>query len=136
LRYAENAGIGFQLTNILRDLGEDAARGRVYLPREDLDRFSYSVARLRQGECDASYQQMMRFQVQRARDYYRSGWRLLPHLSAAGQGVFLMMGNTYRELLREIENRNYDVFRERVRVPAWKKAVFALGALGVRFGLV
>ena len=135
-RYAEDAGIAFQLTNILRDLGEDAARGRIYLPQDELDRFGYNVDRLRQGVCDASYHELMRFQVQRARGYYRSGWRLVPRLSPAGQAVFLMMSRTYRELLHEIETRDYDVFRGRVSVPRWKKLLFALLALPVRFGIV
>jgi 15-cis-phytoene synthase len=135
-RYAEDAGIAFQLTNILRDLGEDAGRGRIYLPAEDLTRFGYNVDRLRQGVCDASYHEMMRFQVQRARSYYHSGWRLVPRLSPAGQAVFLMMARTYRELLHEIEMRDYDVFRGRVRVPRWKKLLFALTVLPLRFGLV
>jgi phytoene synthase len=74
--------------------------------------------------------------VKRARAYYRSGWRLLPRLSSAGQAVFLMMANTYRGLLFEIEKRNYDVFRSRVKVPRWKKLVFALAALPVRFELM
>ena len=135
-RFAEDAGIAFQLTNILRDLGEDAARDRVYLPLEDLNRFGYSVERLRQGECDASFRAMMQFQVQRARDYYQSGWRLVRRLSSAGQAVFLMMARTYRGLLYEIEKRDYDVFRSRVRVPRWKKLLFALAVLPVRFGLM
>jgi 15-cis-phytoene synthase len=135
-QFAEDAGIAFQLTNILRDLGEDAARGRVYLPREDLNRFGYDAERLRQGVCDAAFQQMMRFEVARARAYYCSGWRLVPCLAPAGQAVFLMMARTYRNLLSEIENREYDVFRGRVRVPRWKKLLFALAALPVRFELV
>jgi phytoene synthase len=133
-RFAEDAGIAFQLTNILRDIGEDAARGRVYLPQEDLERFGYNRDRLRHGVCDASFKEMMQFQIERARQYYRSGWRLAPRLSPAGQAVFLMMANTYRELLHEMENRDYDVFRGRVRVPRWKKLIFALAALPVRFG--
>ena len=131
-RYAEEAGIAFQLTNILRDLGEDAARGRVYLPQEDLDRFGYSVDRLRQGVCDASFRELMRFEIARAREHYQRGWRLTPRLSPAGQAVFLMMARTYSELLREIEKRDYDVFRTRVRVPRWKKLLFALWALPAR----
>ncbi len=135
-RYAEDAGIAFQLTNILRDLGEDAARGRVYLPQEDLNRFGYSAESLQRGVHDSAFRELMRFEVQRARDYYRSGWRLVPRLSPAGQAVFLMMARTYRGLLYEIEKRNYDVFRGRVRVPRWKKLLFAMGALPVRFGWI
>lgn len=134
-RFAEHAGIAFQLTNILRDLAEDAGRGRVYLPQEDLDRFGYDADRLRRGVRDAAFRELMRFEVQRARAYYRSGWRLVPRLSASGQAVFLMMARTYRALLGEIEKRDFDVFRGRVRVPRWKKLLFAASALPARFGL-
>lgn len=133
LAYAEDAGIAFQLTNILRDLGEDAARGRVYLPEEDLTRFGYNLDRLRHGVCDASFRELMRFEVQRTRTFYQSGWRLVPRLTPAGQAVFLMMANTYRGLLSEIRRRDYDVFSSRVRLPRWKKLLFALAALPVRF---
>lgn len=135
-QFAEDAGIAFQLTNILRDLGEDAARGRIYLPSEDLEAFGYSPERLRQGVCDPAFREMMRFEIARARDFYRSGWRLVPCLSPAGQAVFLMMARTYRQLLCEIENRDYDVFRSRAKVPRWKKLMFALAALPARFELV
>jgi 15-cis-phytoene synthase len=134
LRCAEDAGIAFQLTNILRDLAEDAARGRVYLPQEDLERFGYDPTRLHQGVRDAAFRELMRFEVQRARAYYDSGWRLVPRLAPSGQAVYLMMARTYRGLLDEIEKRDYDVFRGRVRVPKWKKALFALTALPARFG--
>jgi phytoene synthase len=135
-QYAEDAGIAFQLTNILRDLGEDAGRGRIYLPSEDLERFGYSADRLRQGVCDPSFRELMRFEIARARDFYQSGWRLVPCLSPAGQAVFLMMARTYRHLLCEIEKRDYDVFRGRAKVPRWKKLMFALAALPARFELV
>jgi 15-cis-phytoene synthase len=133
-QFAEDAGIAFQLTNILRDLGEDAGRARVYLPAEDLDRFGYDADRLQRGVCDGAFRELMRFEVARARAYYESGWRLVPRLSAAGRAVFLMMARTYRELLGEIERRDYDVFSVRVRVPRWKKLMFALAALPARFG--
>ena len=68
--YAVNAGIAFQLTNILRDLGEDAARGRVYLPGEDIARFGYTVAKLQHAECDEGFRELMRFEVARARGFY------------------------------------------------------------------
>jgi phytoene synthase len=131
---AEDAGIAFQLTNILRDLGEDAGRGRIYLPSEDLARFGYGPDRLQQSIRDASFRELMQFETQRAREYYRSGWRLIPHLSPAGRAVFLMMARTYRGLLGEIERRDFDVFSGRVRVPRWKKLMFALAALPARFG--
>jgi phytoene synthase len=135
LQFAEDAGIAFQLTNILRDLGEDAARGRVYLPEEDLARFGYDVARLKQGVRDSAFRDLMRFEIGRARSFYVSGRRLMPLLSASGQAVFLMMARTYEGLLDEIESRDFDVFARRVKVPRWKKLLFAAWALAVRFEL-
>jgi phytoene synthase len=132
--YAEDAGLAFQLTNILRDLGEDAARGRVYLPREDLDRFGYDAERLRRGQRDEAFRALMRFEVARARRYYEAAWPLVPLLSPAGRAVFLMMARTYRALLEEIERRDYDVFSTRVRLSRWKKLWVAAGALPARLG--
>jgi phytoene synthase len=133
-KYAEDAGLAFQLTNILRDLGEDAARGRVYLPREDLDRFGYDVDRLNRGQRDEAFRALMRFEVQRAREFYDAGWQLAPLLAPAGRAVFLMMARTYRGLLDEIERRDYDVFSARVRLSRWRKIALAAGVLPVRLG--
>lgn len=135
-QYAEAAGIAFQLTNILRDLGEDAARARVYLPQEDLKRFGYDADRLRRGERDAAFHDLMGFEVQRARAFYDAAGPLVPRLEPAGRAVFLMMARTYRGLLDEIERRDYDVFRGRVRVSRWRKLWFAARVLPVRLGWV
>lgn len=135
-KYAEDAGLAFQLTNILRDLGEDAARGRVYLPREDLDRFGYGADRLSRSERDEAFRALMRFEVERARQFYASAWPLVPRLAPAGRAVFLLMARTYRSLLDEIERRDYDVFSTRVRVNRWRKLLLALGVLPVRLGWV
>jgi phytoene synthase len=132
--HAEQAGLAFQLTNILRDLGEDAARGRVYLPREDLDRFGYDAAGFARGVRDDHFQALMRFEVERARQYYESAWPLLPLLSPPGRAVFLVMARTYRGLLDAIEKCDYDVFSHRVRLSGWRKLFFALRALPVRWG--
>jgi phytoene synthase len=133
-RYAEDAGLAFQLTNILRDLGEDAARGRVYLPRDELGRFGYDAQRLARGERDEAFRALMRFQVERARGYYEAAWPLVPLLRPAGRAVFLVLARTYRGLLDVIERRDYDVFSGRVRVSGWRKLLLALGALPVRWG--
>lgn len=136
--YAESAGIAFQLTNILRDLGEDAARGRVYLPRDELDRFGYSEAQLLQGDRGEgegeSFQRLMRFQVDRARRYYQAAEPLDQYLSPSGRAVFCVMARTYRGLLEAIERRQYDVFSSRVSLSCWRKVGLALGALPVRWG--
>jgi len=134
--YAEDAGVAFQLTNILRDLGEDAARGRVYLPAEDFQRFGYDAAGLAIGRRDERFRALMEFQVARAREYYDAAMPLVPLLSPPGRAVFLVMARTYRGLLDAIERRGYDVFSSRARVSSWRKWFFALRALPVRWGLL
>jgi len=131
---AEAAGLAFQLTNILRDLAEDAARGRVYLPREDLERFGYTEEQLRRGDRDERFRRLMRFQVERARSYYEAARPLAGLLRPAGRAVFLVMARTYRGLLEAIEQRDYDVFSGRVRLSRWHKMWLALRALPVRWG--
>lgn len=138
---AEHAGIAFQLTNILRDLPEDLERGRVYLPAEDLKRFGVDLGdggphcTLPILEADG-FQALMQFETERARQYYRSADNLTPYLDPPGRAVFQVMLRTYRGLLDEIERRDFDVFRERVRLSPWRKAAFVLRALPVRWGWV
>jgi 15-cis-phytoene synthase len=134
--HAESAGLAFQLTNILRDLREDAERGRVYLPREDLERFGYDVQALRRGERDERFRALMRFEVERARGYYERAWPLAPLLEPAGRAVFLAMTRTYRALLDAIERRDYDVFSRRIRVSRWHKLLLMLQVLPVRWGWI
>jgi phytoene synthase len=134
LEYAEDAGLAFQLTNILRDLGEDAGRGRVYLPQDELERFGYDPQQLRTGQRDAAFRELMRFQVERARSYYESAWPLVRLLKPAGRAVFLVMARTYRGLLDVIERRDYDVFSSRVRLSSWRKLLLTLTALPARWG--
>jgi phytoene synthase len=134
--YAEAAGIAFQLTNILRDLGEDAARDRVYLPSEDLARFGYSEEHLRRAERNAPYRALMDFEAQRAREYYNSARPLAELLYPAGRAVFQVMSRTYRGLLDAIAAQDYDVFGRRIGVRRWRKVWWVLQALPVRWGWV
>ncbi|HEX4608774.1 MAG TPA: phytoene/squalene synthase family protein [Urbifossiella sp.] len=129
---AEAAGIAFQLTNILRDLGEDAARGRVYLPADELAAFGVDPRTW--SPHSPAFGELMRFQVDRARDYYRTADRLHRFLTADGRAIFGLMCGTYRGLLDEIERRRFDVFTARAVVPRWRKAVAFLGAWPVRWG--
>jgi phytoene synthase len=131
---AESAGIAFQLTNILRDLGEDLTRGRVYLPQDELTRFDCPPERWR--EMGPAFRELMRFQVGRAREFYAKGEALDAMLSPAGRAIFRVMAGTYRALLEEIERRGYDVFTRRVRVSRLRKGAIFLGALPVRCGIV
>jgi phytoene synthase len=134
MSYAEAAGIALQLTNILRDLREDAERGRVYLPREDLERFGYTVADLEQGRRDGRFRDLMRFQVERARGYYEEAAPLANLLAPAGRSVFLVMLRTYRGLLEAIVRRDYDVFSRRVRLSRFRKLLLAAQVLPLRWG--
>jgi phytoene synthase len=131
---AESAGIAFQLTNILRDLGEDAARDRVYLPREDLRRFGYSEEQLRRGERGGGFAELMRFQAARANRYYDAALPLAERLRPAGRAVFLVMLRTYRGLLDEIVRRDYDVFSTRVRLSRLHKLWLAARVLPLSWG--
>ncbi len=134
LSYAEAAGIALQLTNILRDLGEDAARGRIYLPGEDLERFGYTVADLEQRRNNERFRALMRFQVERARGYYESAAPLADLLDSTGRAVFLVMLRTYRGLLEAIVRRDYDVFSGRIRLSRWRKLWLAVQVLPLCWG--
>jgi phytoene synthase len=134
--HAEAAGVAFQLTNILRDLREDADRGRVYLPREDLERFNYGEEAIRRGVRDDRFRALMRFETGRARDYYAAAEPLAGLLAPAGRAVFMTMLRTYRGILDEIERRDFDVFRERVRLSRFHKLWLAARALPLRWGWV
>jgi phytoene synthase len=133
---AEAAGVALQLTNILRDVGEDAARGRVYLPREDLERFGCSVEDLVRGVCNEPFRRLMRFQAERARGYYERARPLASCLERPGRAVFLVILGTYRGLLAAIEARDFDVFAGRVCVGRWFKLWLAARALPVRLGIL
>jgi phytoene synthase len=135
-RYAEHAGIALQLTNILRDLPEDLACGRVYLPAEDMAQFGCDPERLRRAPMDPAVRELLRFEAGRAQGYYESARGLMPLLFPAGRAVFQVMLRTYRGLLDEIERRGYDVFRGRVCLSRWRKVRLVLQALPVRLGLI
>jgi phytoene synthase len=134
--YAESAGIAFQLTNILRDLREDAARGRVYLPQEDLVRFGYRVEQLHRCERNDAFRTLLRFQVERARQYYDAARPLSVFLPPPGRAVFQVMIRTYRGLLDAIEERDYDVFSSRIRLSRWRKLSLVVQAVPTRLGWV
>jgi phytoene synthase len=122
---AIDCGHALQLTNILRDVAEDAELGRIYLPREDLDRFGYSPDDLRNHVVDDRFRELMKFEVARAKTYYARAERLFEHLEPPGRPILRAMIDIYGGLLREIERRNFDVFTNRVSIPKWKKLWFA-----------
>lgn len=124
---ATAAGYAFQLTNILRDLGEDLTRGRVYLPADELARFDAEP----ETWCDRSgnFPTMMRFQHDRAEGYFREAERLAPLLSPDGRRVYQLMCSAYRQLLARIAAADFDVFTKRVRLSRWAKLKLAARAL-------
>lgn len=126
---AVDCGIAFQLTNILRDLGEDAGRDRVYLPREDLCRFGYTESDLRNHLRNGHFVELMRFQVDRARGYFSAAERLFDYLEPAGKPVLSAMIRIYGGLLAQIEHHNYDVFARQIRLPGWRKAMISLDTI-------
>jgi phytoene synthase len=122
-------GTAFQLTNILRDVAEDLAVGRIYLPQEDLTRFEVTPEVLSTGGTDSRWQQLMRFEVDRTRDYYRKAKPILEWLSPAGRRVQRAMFRMYGGLLDEIERRRFDVHSRKVRVPRRVKWLIAARSL-------
>ena len=114
-------GTAFQLTNILRDLKEDAAMGRCYLPQEDLERFGYTEADIIRGCQDERFTRLMAFEVDRARGFYQTANELFEHLEPCGRPILKVMLQIYGGLLNKIEARHYDVFSSRVRLSTWRK---------------
>jgi len=126
---AVDCGLAFQLTNILRDLAEDADSGRVYLPQEDLDRFGYSTDDIRLRVVDSRFRQLMAFQVSRTEEYYRKAQELYQHLDPSGRPILHAMIRIYGGLLSEIRKRDGDVYSRHITLPAWKKLLISVDAI-------
>jgi phytoene synthase len=132
-QYAEQCGIAFQLTNILRDLKEDADRGRIYLPAEDLKKFEYTEEDLHRGTVDQRFRRLMKYEEERARDYYAAARKLLPLIEVSSRPALWAMITIYERILDRIARRQYDVFRSPVRLAHMEKLSIALKAIGMRF---
>jgi 15-cis-phytoene synthase len=128
LRYAESCGLAFQITNILRDVKEDAERDRVYLPQEDLDRFGVSVEDLKAGVITEKVRSLLKFEAERAANYYSEAQKLVPLLHRDGRATYAIMNRIYRGILDNIVERNYDVFSGRARISTLRKLSIVLGA--------
>ena len=110
-------GIANQLANILRDVGEDAQRGRIYLPLEDLARFNYTEQDLFKGVVDERWRELMRFQIQRTRQIYAKAEKGVSYLSPDARWPVWAATMFYSQILERIERNQYDVFRQRAYVP-------------------
>jgi phytoene synthase len=119
--YAVDLGLAMQLTNIMRDVAEDAALGRIYLPQDELARFGVSEEQLRDGMMDDHFVALMRFQAERARGYFASGSNLFPLLSPRSRGCATGLHHLYAKLLDRIERKGFDVFQGRISLPKWEK---------------
>jgi phytoene synthase len=124
-KLAEETGIAFQLTNILRDVQEDAQRGRLYLPLEDLERCGVtagSMTAISSGrQLTPQQRQVLAIQAERAGEFYKSAEALLPLISPDSRAAMWVLVTIYHRLLRHIEQRNFDVFSARIGVPAYEK---------------
>ncbi len=114
-------GIANQLTNILRDVGEDARRGRIYLPLAELASFDYTEQDLFKGVIDERWRELMRFQIRRTQEFYRQAEKGIGYLAPDARWPVLASLMLYSQILLEIERNDYDVFKKRAYVPGWKK---------------
>ena len=120
-KLAEQTGVAFQLTNIIRDVKEDSQLGRVYLPYEDLRRFSVDPKALTNGNAAATFRPVLEFEAQRARELYHAADELLPLIDDDSQPALWTLVQIYHRLLDRIAERNYDVFTEKVRLSTAEK---------------
>ncbi|HEX8816447.1 MAG TPA: phytoene/squalene synthase family protein [Terriglobales bacterium] len=127
---AERCGLAFQLTNIIRDVKEDAAMGRVYLPEEDLAKFGITAEELRGTPDPARLRPLLEFEAQRARECYKSGHELIPLIDEDAQPGLWVLVNIYQKLLEKIAAKQYDVFSKRISLTVPEKlAVLSKGFL-------
>jgi 15-cis-phytoene synthase len=130
-QYAEKLGLAFQLTNIIRDVGEDARKGRIYLPVDELQRFNVKAADILNAKQSEDFEKLMAFQAERAQQYYEEAFALLPKEDRRAQRPGLMMAAIYRALLNEIQGDRFQVLNQRISLTpirklwlAWKTYVF------------
>jgi len=132
---AEKTGVAFQLTNILRDVSEDAERGRIYLPLQDLEANQVSVERLvlaaQNKEKPGTVINLLALEASRAREFYASAEELLPLIHRDSRAALWVLVTIYRGLLERIVARNYDVFSERVSLPTSKKLMILAQGMGM-----
>jgi phytoene synthase len=118
---AEQCGVAFQLTNIIRDVKEDAAMGRVYLPEEDLAKFGLSATELLSAPVAARFRPLLALEADRARELYLAGDQLIPYIAEDSQPALWVLINIYRKLLEKIAERQYDVFSDKITLSVSEK---------------
>ncbi|MEN3111487.1 presqualene diphosphate synthase HpnD [Uliginosibacterium paludis] len=128
LKYAHDLGIAFQLTNIIRDVGEDARRGRIYLPVSELEQFNVPARDILEARDSENFQRLMAFQIERAQKYYDQAMALLPKEDRKSQRAGLIMAAIYRETLREIQADGCKVLSQRLSLTPLRKLWLAVKA--------
>jgi phytoene synthase len=128
LKYAHDLGIAFQLTNIIRDVGEDARRNRIYLPMDEMQQFGVTAADILNARESAAFQKLMAFQIERARRYYQQAFDHLPAADRKAQRAGLVMAAIYRAVLDEVERSGCHVLKERVSLGKAYKLWLAIKA--------
>jgi 15-cis-phytoene synthase len=118
---AERCGLAFQLTNIIRDVKEDATMDRIYLPQEDLQKFGVDPASLTEQPDLTRVRPLLSMEADRAREFYRSGEELIPLVNEDAQPGLWVLVTIYRSLLEKIALKQYDVFSQRVSLTFWEK---------------
>ena len=121
LQYAEKLGLAFQLTNIIRDVGEDARKGRIYLPMSDLQQFGVTAADILHARHSEKFERLLQFQAQRAQQYYDQAFALLPKVDRRSQRPGLIMAAIYRALLVEVERDGFHVLNQRISLTPLRK---------------
>lgn len=124
--YAHRLGLAFQLTNIIRDVGDDARRGRIYLPVSELQQFDVKAHEVLNRVYSDRFTALMRFQAERAQRYYDEALALLPEVDRRSQKAGLMMANIYRTLLTEIEAGGFQVLHQRISLTPVRKLWIAM----------
>ena len=119
--YAVDLGLAMQLTNIIRDVREDFNMGRVYLPQDEMARFGYTEDDLKNGVHNQAFHDLMKFQAERAREYFDKGFKLLPYLSRRSRACPAALGALYSKVLDRIEASDYDVLETRVSLSKAEK---------------
>ena len=126
LKYAHDLGLAFQLTNIIRDVGEDARRGRIYLPQDELARFGVAEVDILASRQTDEFRALMEFQAERARDYYQRALGELPAADRKAQRAGLIMAAIYRTVLDEVAKDGFRVLDHRIALPPARKLWIAL----------
>ena len=121
LKYAHDLGMAFQLTNILRDVGEDAQRGRVYIPEEDMERFKVSRDDIVHGRFNDNMGELLKFESERAKQYYQQAFGHLPDSDRYRQRSGLIMAAVYQALIKAIEDSGYRIFEQRINLSPPRK---------------